>query len=160
MLLNGLMRRLVGFTALGLLACSSGCSHQPPVVLEGQPISADNEIWRVVDLQLTQDDIGQHYTFEFSPGNRNNPSANPQTGCVPAADVLAVAPAESAAAVPGTQVIIVRRGSIYQPSSSIVEPEPGGVPESTHAPAANPNAPATQPVRDLPANTRTPASPA
>jgi hypothetical protein len=62
--------------------------------------------------------------------------------------------------MPGTQVIIIRRGSIYQPPSSIDQPEPGGVPAPQHPPEANPNAPATQPVRGLPANTRTPASPA
>ncbi len=160
MLLKVLAKRIAGFAALGVLVVGSGCSHQQAVVSEGQPIAADNEIWRVVDLQLTQDDIGQHYSFEFSPNNRNNPSANPELGCVTAKDVLAVAPEDSAAAVPGTQVIIIRRGSIYQPSSSIDQLEPGGVPAPHRAPEANPNAPATQPVRDLPANTRTPASPA
>lgn len=160
MFFNVLVKRVAGIAAMGLLVVGSGCSHHQAVCTDGHQLAADNEVWRVVDLQLTQDDIGQHYSFEFSPNNRNNPSADPQLGCVPAADVLAVAPADSPAALPGTQVIIIRRGSIYSPSSSVTQAEPGGVPEPRRAPAANPNSPATQPVRDLPANTRTPASPA
>ncbi len=158
--------------AMGSLIAMSGC-HQhdnasaccggPRPPLQSAMENANNEIWRVLDLQREKDDAGDHYSFGFNPTNRNDPFGNTQAGWVSAKALVGVAPPVSgvSALQSETQVIIVRRGSIYAPPPIVEFVEPGGVPAPSHQrPRHEAPPPATQPVHGEPAAHEPPALPA
>jgi len=167
------MRVSFGFLATAIVVVLCGCAqhHKDPYAeigvsrpsLQSAMENADNETWRVLDLKLedTDGDGAGHYSFGFNPDNRNNPFDNTCVGRVAADAVVGIAPPiHGASALQAeSQIIVVRRGSLYAPPPSIELTEPGGVP-APHPAAHAPDGPTTIPVHASPHDNENPASPA